>query len=146
MCTLKRSNHEFLNKLFPTYYLCLNSNNMFLLNARKKTFIKSSNYHISTKIDDFDENDRNGNKIADLRSDFLGLTWNLVSGYYTKGFANDIDNQKNKENKENEKEKDLRKNNKDNNIEIKVEKEKLVKERVRDIYATILYVLYLYLV
>ena len=135
MCKIRRKNHELVNKLFPTYYLSLNSNNIFLLNAQKKTFIKASCYHISSVVDDFEDNESKGSKIAELRSDFFGLTWNLVSGFYTKGFTNDIDKQKDKENS--------RERFKENNKEkyIKVPKEKTEIGQIQDIYATILYVI-----
>ena len=50
---------------------------MFLLNAKKKTLIKSARYHISSKENDFE--DDSIHKIAELNSTFLGLMFNLIT-------------------------------------------------------------------
>ena len=46
---------------------------MFLLNAQKTSIIKSSRYVISSKMDNFNESNKNGNMHAELESDLLGL-------------------------------------------------------------------------
>ena len=88
MCKIRRNNHEFINKLFPKYYLVLSSNDMFLLNAQKTSIIKSSRYVISSKMDNFNESNKNGNMHAELESDLLGLNWNLISKFNKKVVCN----------------------------------------------------------
>ncbi|KAG5459725.1 MAG: Tub family-domain-containing protein, partial [Olpidium bornovanus] len=75
LCKVFRKNSIILGKAHPTFYVYNETDNRFLLSARKRKKSKCANYLISTSADDLTKDSKN--YVGKLRGNFQGTTFVL---------------------------------------------------------------------